>query len=177
MNKKIILFSIIFFLAFFAGAKNAKALDVAAANLELATVQTACDEVAQAAGGTVYLPAGTSPWWTNNLKLVGGVNLIGAGSPMTTRDPDGKWTPAPTTVIRCAIEEAQGIIFINSPWHTQPPRYTGLRISGIKIVGSNGVNTVRNVLSIREGLPGFRIDHCEFDNGKYALSLYMTLVT
>jgi hypothetical protein len=149
-------------------------LDRYPADLNLSTVQTACDEVTAAGGGNIYLPSGTSPWWTSNLKLVGGCNLIGAGSGsvMTTRDPTtGKWGPTPTTIIRSAVSGMEGIVFINSPWYTKPPRFTGFRMSNIRFLGTNGSTGVANIIVIREGTPNFRIDHCEIDSGSYQVMI------
>ncbi|MDD1779007.1 MAG: hypothetical protein LUQ65_12650, partial [Candidatus Helarchaeota archaeon] len=90
-------------------------------------VQTACDTVLANGGGNVYLPAGTSGVWTGALNIQGGVNLIGAGSPMTSREtitsyglnlPQGQWTPAPTTIIRNGTDTNALFIMMNYPTYT-----------------------------------------------------------
>jgi hypothetical protein len=179
-NKKIIFFSILLFLAFFAFAKNAKALDISVSQSDFegvnseSIVQTAINSVDAAGGGTVYLPAGTSGEWTSTLSIQGGVNLIGYGNPMAIREtitsyglnlPQGQWTPAPATIIRMGLGATYGII-TNYPTIT-----TGaVRIANIKFVQGSSIPS--RYIEVYSNTQGFRIDHCEFQGSNRAIYIY-----
>src|SRR4030042_1608809 len=127
------------------------------ANLELATVQAAVNQVYDAGGGTVYLPAGTSPIWTTTLYVPGGVNIIGAGSPMTIKDSvTHKWGPEPTPVLQSNVRT---LVDYNSAGKTQAA--TSSRVANIKFTAVAG-GSAMNFAAMRS-IPNARIDHSIFD--------------
>lgn len=169
--------SIIVFVAVYSFVPRlAICLDVTASSLSLYDVQTAVNTVSNAGGGNVYLPAG-SVVWNYVLYLRGGTNLIGYGSPNTTKDSNGKLGPTPTTIIQISTNSSWSswsIIYQNkmdgSSSSPAPPswspRVKGSRVSGIRFIGWNGSTYAGSIIGFQDA-PGSRLDHCDIVGSQY----------
>ncbi len=162
LNIKLLFLTAIFFFGIFGLAKNSWALEVTATNLNLATVQAAVNQVYAAGGGTVYLPAGNGNWSNGAVYVPGGVNIIGYGSPMTSRDSNHKWTPLPTTI----INSNTGATTIQVNASGQPNDFTkSSRIANIEFRTTyTGNFSYISMLNC----PQCRIDHCDLQGNESA---------
>jgi len=141
------------------------ALDLTSPSLLQADVQATADTIAAAGGGTLTLPAGTSPGWVNvtrgsykaAIHVPGNISVVGAGSSATilTLDGDGK------------------TIFSNSGTVTESIEYTGMALYAPYGRGGSG-NSSAIAIALRCNPSGglcspnafFRIHEVYF-NGEY----------
>ncbi len=135
-NIKTAIILLLTLIGIFTLAKISQAADVTAASCSAADIQSAADQVKNAGGGTVYVPAGNCTH-TDAVRMSDGVNLIGAG---------------------------QGVTIIHNSHIAISTRFYGNLNKGFRVSGMSLYSGGSDPISL-DTVHDFRLDHMYIETG------------